>query len=137
MKLWNNVLYYGDNLPILHDYIESDSVDLIYLDPPFNSNRSYNVLFKNETGKDSEAQLTAFEDTWQWDRAAEATYRDLVNDAPPQIVGMIGATRELIAWLLSSRSTLRVECRAIAALRRERDAERGTRGIAALTKFRT
>ena len=96
MSAWNNTLYYGDNLPILRDYIESESVDLIYLDPPFNSNRSYNVLFKNESGEDSEAQLTAFEDTWHWDRAAEATYRDLVNNAPPQIVAMIGAMRELI-----------------------------------------
>lgn len=96
MTPWNNTLYYGDNLPILRDYIESESVDLIYLDPPFNSNRSYNVLFKNESGEDSEAQLTAFEDTWHWDRTAAETYRDLVNDAPPQIVAMIGAMRELI-----------------------------------------
>ncbi len=58
-----NTLYYGDNLDILREYIPSASVDLIYLDPPFNSNHSYYVLFKNESGTDSEAQITAFEDT--------------------------------------------------------------------------
>ena len=57
-----NTLYYGDNLKILRDYIKDESVDLIYLDPPFNSNRNYNVLFRNEAGTDSESQITAFED---------------------------------------------------------------------------
>ena len=55
-----NKLYYGDNLKILRDYIKDESVDLIYLDPPFNSNRNYNVLFRNESGSDSESQITAF-----------------------------------------------------------------------------
>ena len=58
-----NTLFYGDNLKILREYIPSESVDLIYLDPPFNSSRSYNVLFKDESGTDSEAQITSFEDT--------------------------------------------------------------------------
>ena len=62
----NNTLYYGDNLPILRGYFPDASVDLIYLDPPFNSNRSYNVRFKDESGRDSEAQITAFEDSWHW-----------------------------------------------------------------------
>ena len=61
-----NTLYYGDNLKILRDYIQDESVDLIYLDPPFNSNRNYNVLFKNESGAEAESQITAFEDTWHW-----------------------------------------------------------------------
>ena len=61
-----NSLFYGDNLNILREYIVSESVDLIYLDPPFNSSRSYNVLFKDESGVDSESQITAFEDTWHW-----------------------------------------------------------------------
>ena len=52
-----NTLFYGDNLPILRDYIADESVDLVYLDPPFNSNRSYNVLFKDESGHESEAQI--------------------------------------------------------------------------------
>lgn len=58
-----NTLYYGDNLHILREYIKDESVDLIYLDPPFNSNRNYNVLFRNESGLEAESQITAFEDT--------------------------------------------------------------------------
>ena len=63
-----NRLYYGDNLEILRnrEYFPDECVDLIYLGPPFNSNRNYNVLFKSESGADSEAQITAFEDTWHW-----------------------------------------------------------------------
>jgi adenine specific DNA methylase Mod len=71
-----NTLYYGDNLKILRDYIKDESVDLIYLDPPFNSNRNYNVLFRNESGSDSESQISAFEDTWHWNLAAEQTYSE-------------------------------------------------------------
>ena len=61
-----NTLFYGDNLDILRECVPDESVDLIYLDPPFNSNRNYNVLFKDESGVDSEAQIEAFEDTWHW-----------------------------------------------------------------------
>jgi len=57
-----NTLFYGDNLDILREYVPDESVDLIYLDPPFNSNRSYNVLFKDESGSEAEAQITAFDD---------------------------------------------------------------------------
>jgi site-specific DNA-methyltransferase (adenine-specific) len=63
-----NTLFYGDNLEILTQYIPSESVDLVYLDPPFNSNRAYNVLFKDESNNDSEAQIVAFDDTWHWGR---------------------------------------------------------------------
>jgi len=65
-KLDTNVLYYGDNLYVLRNHVPDESIDLIYLDPPFNSNRSYNVLFKESSGAGSEAQLEAFEDTWHW-----------------------------------------------------------------------
>ena len=61
-----NVLYYGDNLDILRRYIPDETVDLIYLDPPFNSNADYNVIFKDESGSRTDAQLLAFEDTWHW-----------------------------------------------------------------------
>ena len=74
-----NTLFYGDNLDILREYLDAECVDLIYLDPPFNSSRSYNVLFKDESGRESEAQITAFEDTWHWMPATEKTYRDLVT----------------------------------------------------------
>ena len=68
-----NTLYYGDNLDILHRYIKDETVDLIYLDPPFKSNQDYNVLFEEQNGSRSKAQIKAFEDTWRWDQeAAEA-----------------------------------------------------------------
>lgn len=67
----SNALYYGDNLDILRKHISSDSVDLIYLDPPFNSKTTYNVLFKELTGESSQAQIAAFEDTWHWGKEAE------------------------------------------------------------------
>jgi site-specific DNA-methyltransferase (adenine-specific) len=65
-SITTNTLFYGDNLDILREYIASNSVDLVYLDPPFNSSRNYNVLFKDESGQHSEAQITAFEDTRHW-----------------------------------------------------------------------
>jgi len=80
-----NTLFYGDNLFILREHIASESVDLIYLDPPFNSSRNYNVLFKDEKGVDSESQITAFEDTWHWNLAAEHTYTELLTEAPDHI----------------------------------------------------
>jgi site-specific DNA-methyltransferase (adenine-specific) len=73
-----NILYYGDNLKILRD-IPANSIDLVYLDPPFNSNASYNVLFKEPTGKSSDAQITAFEDTWHWGNESELTLLDINN----------------------------------------------------------
>ncbi|MEO1663775.1 MAG: DNA methyltransferase [Chloroflexota bacterium] len=80
----DNTLYYGDNLDILRnpDYFPDECVDLIYLDPPFNSSRNYNVLFADQSGKESEAQITAFEDTWEWGPTAQQTYEDIVRDAP-------------------------------------------------------
>ena len=74
-----NVLYYGDNLDILRNHIPDESVDLIYLDPPFNSNRSYNVLFRESTGAASEAQIEAFEDTWHWGPPAAETYDEVIT----------------------------------------------------------
>jgi DNA modification methylase len=74
-----NTLFYGDNLKILRDYIPDESVDLIYLDPPFNSNRSYNVLFKDESGQEMTSQIKAFEDTWHWVQSTEETLHSLIN----------------------------------------------------------
>ncbi len=91
-----NTLFYGDNLLILREHIPSESVDLIYLDPPFNSSRNYNVLFKDEHGTESEAQITAFEDTWHWNLAAEAAYSELLTEAPDHIAKMIESLRGFI-----------------------------------------
>ena len=52
-----NTLYYGDNLAVLREHVGDESVDLVYLDPPFNSNASYNVLFKERSGEESPAQI--------------------------------------------------------------------------------
>lgn len=70
-----NTLYFGDNLDILQKHVADESVDLIYLDPPFNSNRDYNVLFREQSGKESPAQMKAFGDTWNWAGAMEAWER--------------------------------------------------------------
>ena len=78
-----NTLYYGDNLDILQRHIRDESVDLIYLDPPFNSNANYNVLFAQKDGKQSSAQIQAFEDTWQWDETAIQTYTREVEKGGP------------------------------------------------------
>lgn len=74
-----NHLYYGDNLKVLRDSIATESVDLIYLDPQFNSNASYNVLFKAGDGGQSAAQIEAFDDTWHWNDSAEEAFGDVVR----------------------------------------------------------
>src|SRR5438045_3748232 len=74
-----NLLYYGDNLDILRRYVLDESVDLIYLDPPFNSAQDYNVLFAEQDGNRAAAQIRAFGDTWRWDQAASRAYYDLVT----------------------------------------------------------
>ncbi len=94
--LAGNTLFYGDNLPILREYIPDQSVDLVYLDPPFNSNRSYNVLFRDESGQESDAQIAAFDDTWHWDENEERIYRELVMELGGQVGTMIGALRQFI-----------------------------------------
>ena len=75
----DNILYYGDNLDVLRQHIKDETVDLIYLDPPFNSNANYNVLFKEKDGTQSEAQIQAFGDTWHWDQAAATAYEEIVE----------------------------------------------------------
>jgi site-specific DNA-methyltransferase (adenine-specific) len=94
-----NALYYGDNLGILREYIPNESVDLVYLDPPFNSNRDYNVIFKDESGRKSDAQILAFEDTWHWGPDAESQYSYLTNTAlnngkvPAPVSSIVAALR--------------------------------------------
>jgi len=91
-----NTLYYGDNLKILRKYIPDNSIDLIYLDPPFNSKATYNVLFKEPTGEPSQAQITAFEDTWHWGNESEQTFQKIVDTAPANVVEMARAFRAFI-----------------------------------------
>ena len=94
--LKTNVLYYGDNLEILRKYIPENSIDLIYLDPPFNSKKDYNILFKENGGVESEAQIKAFTDTWHWTQTAENTYHDIVTNGPLEVGQLIGALHDAI-----------------------------------------
>jgi adenine specific DNA methylase Mod len=74
-----NLLYYGDNLDVLRRHITDNSVDLVYLDPPFKSNQDYNVLFAEKDGTRAAAQFKAFEDTWEWNQSAAAEYEAVVE----------------------------------------------------------
>jgi DNA modification methylase len=89
-----NVLYYGDNLDVLRRHVKDESVDLVYLDPPFNSNANYNVLF-SEHGEKSAAQVRAFEDTWVWDTTARAAYEETV-EAGGKVAEAIRAFRTML-----------------------------------------
>src|ERR1019366_2694056 len=92
----DNQLFYGDNLDVLRESIADESVDLIYLDPPFNSKRDYNILFKSPKGHTSEAQITAFEDTWHWGPQAEREFEDLLHQANTDIAEMMKAFRSFL-----------------------------------------
>ena len=94
-----NALYYGDNLAVLREHVADESVDLVYLDPPFNSNASYNVLFRERTGEESPAQIRAFTDTWEWTQETELTFeRDIIGNpaVPSAVKDMITAFRQFI-----------------------------------------
>jgi site-specific DNA-methyltransferase (adenine-specific) len=93
---WKNKLYFGDNLDILREHVASESVDLIYLDPPFNSNATYNVLFQEKTGEKSAAQITAFEDTWHWGMESEYAYQEVVKESPQKLADLMQAMRKFL-----------------------------------------
>ena len=84
---WHNQLHFGDNLPILREHLPDESVDLIYLDPPFNSNATYNVLFRENDSSECAAQIQAFDDTWHWNIDSERAYREVVQDGRRGYVG--------------------------------------------------
>ena len=88
---WKNQLYFGDNLDILRNHVADATVDLIYLDPPFNSNANYNVLFQEKGGQQSAAQITAFGDTWKWGHESASAYRDVVASGPAKLSKMLQA----------------------------------------------
>ena len=94
-----NGLVYGDNLAALRERVADASVDLAYLDPPFNSNASYNVLFREKTGEESPAQIRAFTDTWKWTQEAERTFEQEIignPEIPAAVKDMIAAFRQFI-----------------------------------------
>jgi site-specific DNA-methyltransferase (adenine-specific) len=91
-----NKLYYGDNLEVLRDYIPDQSVDLIYLDPPFNSRQDYNVLFAEKDGTRSASQIIAFKDTWEWNEEAARNYEEVIEQGG-RVADAMRAFRTLLA----------------------------------------
>lgn len=106
-------LYYGDNLQVLREHIADESVDLIYLDPPFNSKRDYNLLFKTPKASKKtaskaaltveepqaeygDAQITAFEDTWQWGQQAENEFREILKCGNTDVAELMQALRAFL-----------------------------------------
>lgn len=88
-----NALFYGDNLAVLRERLADESVDLVYLDPRFNSNASYNVLFREKTGEESPTQIRAFTDTWEWTQKTESTFEhDIIGSPslPPAVKDIAG-----------------------------------------------
>lgn len=96
MSSWKNQLHCGDNLVVLRERVPAESVDLVYLDPPFNSQASYNLLFKERNGDRSAAQVAAFGDTWRWGAEAEAAYDDLLRAGPRGVAGVLAALRGIL-----------------------------------------
>ncbi len=102
-----NTLYYGDNLEIVQKYINDESVDLVYLDPPFNSKRAYNIIFKDKNGKYPSSQIEAFDDTWQWcDESEEILFQMSKSSYPAELFRMLDSFRnflgasDMIAYLV-------------------------------------
>lgn len=91
-----NSLYFGDNLDILRAHLGDATVDLIYLDPPFNSHASYNVLFKTPKGHASDAQITAFDDTWHWGEQAQREFEELLHQPNTAIARLMAALRSFL-----------------------------------------
>lgn len=91
-----NHLYYGDNLEVLRESIRDESIDLVYLDPPFNSNATYNVLFRSPSGDASQAQIEAFEDTWHWNNAAEKAFDEVMQGGNGAVADMLRAMRSFL-----------------------------------------
>jgi len=100
----DNALYFGDNLDILRRYIDDDSVDLVYLDPPFNSQQAYNIMFREQNGSDSASQINAFEDTWHWGQGSETACEEVIEEGgrPAQAMRafrQLLGTSDLMAYL--------------------------------------
>jgi site-specific DNA-methyltransferase (adenine-specific) len=92
----SNALYYGDNLDVLRESIASESVDLVYLDPPFNSNANYNVLFRSPAGVGSQAQIEAFDDTWHWGQEAESAFDGVMRSGNTNAADLLRAMRSFL-----------------------------------------
>ncbi len=91
-----NALYYGDNLDVLRESVASESVDLVYLDPPFNSNANYAILFREPSGLQSQAQIEAFEDTWHWGHEAEIAFDQVIRSGNTSAADLVRALRSVL-----------------------------------------
>jgi adenine specific DNA methylase Mod len=89
-------LYYGDNLEVLRESIADESIDFIYLDPPFNSQATYNVLFRAPTGEQSKAQIEAFEDSWHWNDSAQLAFDEVIHSGNTDAAEMLRAMRSFL-----------------------------------------
>lgn len=93
---WRNRLYYGDNLDILRRYVDDESVDLVYLDPPFKSNADYNILFREKDGSKAASQLRTFGDTWEWNEDASRAYFEFIESAESRQARALQALRLIV-----------------------------------------
>jgi site-specific DNA-methyltransferase (adenine-specific) len=96
MQESRNVLFCGDNLDVLRKEIDAESVDLIYLDPPFNSNASYSAIFATPAGGEPAARIAAFDDAWRWDAQAQDAFDQVVNSGNAGAPAMLRAMRSVL-----------------------------------------
>ncbi len=96
MGATENLLYYGDNLDVMRRYLADETVDLVYLDPPFNSSRDFNAFFAERDGSRAAAQIKAFEDTWTWDEASALAYDEIVIEGQDSVSRAMQAFRDLL-----------------------------------------
>jgi site-specific DNA-methyltransferase (adenine-specific) len=89
-------LFYGDNLHVLRESLPDEHVDLIYLDPPFNSKRDYNILFKSPKGEPANAQITAFKDSWHWGDQTARELNEITKQPNTQVTAMVTAMLNLL-----------------------------------------
>jgi site-specific DNA-methyltransferase (adenine-specific) len=91
-----NRLFYADNLVALRAHVADSSVDLVYLDPPFNSNANYNILFRTAAGEAADSQIQAFEDSWHWNNAAEDAFEQVMRAGHPRAFELLRAMRAFL-----------------------------------------
>jgi DNA modification methylase len=100
----SNTLYYGDNLEVMRKYLSNECADLVYLDPPFNSNRDYNLLFREQSGEPAQGQIKAFTDSWQW---SERAYDEFCQTCPVPALVALALCARLLGLFLRLRLLLR------------------------------
>jgi len=94
---WTNMLYFGENLDAMRKHIADESMDLIYLDPPFNSNASYSVLFPGSGSDPGGSSIKAFDDVWRWNAQSEKAYGEIVDCGPQELVDLVRALHRFLS----------------------------------------